>query len=462
MLLKISTKHPKAADISYLLHKHPDKLQSVKLSTGKAHIFYPEFSQDYVSIAFLLDIDSIDMVRGNYQKMTDSFSLGQYVNDKPYTSSSFLSVAIAKAFSSALNGTCKDKPEAVVHKYPFEIELTTLRVVRGGAELMKRFFEPLGYTVQLEEVPLDTTFPDWGMSKYFNVKLTVNATVQTILSHLYILIPVLNDEKHYWVNESEVNKLLNKGANWLPNHPEKDQIIHRFLKNIKGLSKQALLEIQTVSSLEKTPEKIKKETLHDYRLQTVLAEAKKTTATSILDLGCGEGKFLKLLIREKQFVKIQGVEVSHQALQRAKKRLYYDDWSTAQKDRIHLIQGALTYRDKRLNNYDLAVLIEVIEHLDEDRLAAFEKVIFKYAQPSTVILTTPNREYNVNYENLAKGKFRHTDHRFEWTRAEFEKWANYVTNAFEYEVYIKPLGEVDPVVGAPSQMAVFTKKVPVV
>jgi len=460
MLLTITTTYQPATDLGFLLHKHPDKFQSVDLSVGKAHIFYPESTIDKTTIALLLDIDPIDMVKGS-RKLSKGFSLGQYVNDRPYVASSFMSVAIAKAFSTAMNGRCKDKPDLVDVAMPFEIKIAVLPAPKGGAMLIKSLFEPLGYTVKLEQHILDAHFTNWGNSKYFTVELSNTITVKALLAHLYVLIPVLDNDKHYYVSENEIGKLLAKGKGWLSEHPSKDQIIRRYMIHLKSLAKQAIAKInegevkllETDANLE---EKNDKQPLHQKRLTLVLEELKKCGAQKVLDLGCGEGKLLRMLLREKQFQQIAGMDVSYQTLMKAKERIYWDNMSPKQQDRIQLFQGALTYRDKRLAGYDAAAIVEVIEHLDENRLKSFERVVFEFAQPKTVIITTPNVEYNILYENMLPNSMRHSDHRFEWTRAEFENWAKGVAERNHYQVTFLPIGEVDEKVGAPSQMGIFT------
>ncbi len=197
--------------------------------------------------------------------------------------------------------------------------------------------------------------------------------------------------------------------------------------------------------------------LHEQRLEAVAQTLLASGARRVLDLGCGEGRLLTLLLKQRQFEKIVGVDVSYRALELAQRRLHFDQMAAMQKERITLIHGALTYRDKRLDGYDAAAVVEVIEHLDPARLSAFERVLFEFAQPATVVITTPNAEYNVKFETLHAGTFRHKDHRFEWTRAEFEHWARRVADRFGYTVTFSPLGPEDDSVGAPSQMGVFTK-----
>ena len=461
MLLTITTTHKPATDLGFLLHKHPDKFQSVDLSMGKAHIFYPESSEDKTTVALLLDIDPIDLVRGARNLSGTGFPLRQYVNDRPYVASSFMSVAISKAFSTAMNGKCTKKPELVETKMALKAKISVLPAPKGGAMLIHKMFEPLGYQVKLQQHILDNQFADWGDSKYFTLELSQTVTIKELLSHLYVLIPALDNDKHYFISQSEIDKLLVKGQGWLLNHPEKEQITRRYLRNLRSLSKQALErlnEAEEIESLEEEPQqRQRKETLHKKRLALVVEQLKLSDAETVIDLGCGEGKLLRMLLKEKQFKKIAGMDVSAGELSKAKDRLYWQEMPPKQKERIELFQGALTYKDKRLEGYDAAAIIEVIEHLEKNRLPAFERVIFEFARPKTIILTTPNREYNAIFENGVSNTLRHHDHRFEWTRKEFESWATEVAAKNNYQVQFLPVGEVEEQVGAPTQMGIFTK-----
>lgn len=460
MLLNITTTYKPATDLGYLLHKHPDKLQSIDLSIGKAHIFYPESSADRTTASLLLDIDPIDMVRGGRKLSGNGFSLGQYVNDRPYVASSFMSVAIAKAFSTAMNGRSSKKPELVDVKMPFEVDISVLPVPKGGEILIRRMFEPLGYSVDLERHILDDKFINWGNSKYFTLKLRHTVTLQALLSHLYVLIPALDNDKHYYVSQNEIVKLLEKGKGWLADHPEKEQITRRYLFNLRSLSRLALEQLNDDTGSEDlqqedTEDVKRKETLHQHRLAMVVDKLRESGAKKVLDLGCGEGKLIRMMLKEKQFEKITGMDVSYQELAKCKERLHWDEMAPRQKERVDLFQGALTYKDKRLEGFDAAAIVEVIEHLDEDRIKSFERVVFECAQPKTIVLTTPNGEYNVLFENMEANAMRHTDHRFEWTRNEFEAWAKRVAKTNNYNVRFLPVGEEDKKVGAPSQMAIF-------
>lgn len=464
MLLTISTEHYPATDLGFLLHKHPDKVQSFDLNTAKAHVFYPESSPQKSTVCLLLEIDSIDMVR-SLQIPGKSLMLNHYVNDRPYVASSFTSTAIAKVFSSALNGNCKERPELPAIKMPLEAKISVLPV-KGGEQMIHRLFGPLGYRFESTQLPLDEQFPLWGMSHYYSLTLRHTLRLQELLTHLYVLLPVFDDEKHYWVDKNEIDKLLAKGQGWLESHPEKALIARRYLRNIKGYARLALEKLRDTSedetALEKEEEtsesRQKKTSLHRQRLDAVLEQLKSFKVRSVADLGCGEGKLLKMLLKENQFQKILGMDVSFAALQKAKENLYIDQMPPRQRERIDLIQGALTYRDKRLDGYEAVAMVEVIEHLDLDRLQALERVLFEFTQPRLIILTTPNIEYNRKYVFLKEGKFRHDDHRFEWTRSEFEQWTQKICEQYSYEVKIYPIGELDAEVGAASQMAVFKKE----
>lgn len=432
MILTISNTTTPAGNLGFLLHKHPDKLQTIDLAVGKAHIFYPECSVERTTVALMLDVDPIDMVRGGGRNLSGrGFSLGQYVNDRPYVASSFMSVALSKAFSTAMNEKCSNKPELVNQELELEVKIDVLPTPRGGERLIRQFFEPLGYEVEIDHHPLDEKFPQWGNSKHFSVTLSHRLRLCDLLTHLYVLIPALDNDKHYYVAQDEVDKLLTRGESWLPSHPAKDQIVSRYLLNLKSLSRRASSQLtqdleaeeESARALEPVEVKQRKANLHQLRLDLVLEKLKSSGATRVIDMGCGEGKLLRMLLKQRQFKQITGMDISYGELSKAKQRLHWDDMAPRQKDRISLFQGSLTYRDDRLAGYDAAALVEVIEHLDEDRLHAFVRVVFEFAKPRTVVLSTPNVEYNTLFENMAEGALRHDDHRFEWTRQQFEDWA---------------------------------------
>lgn len=456
MILELNTIHKPATDLGYLLHKHPDKLQTVELSVGNAHVFYPEANEDSCTACLLLDINPVDLVRGD--KGRNAFLQEHYVNDRPYTSNSILSTALVKAFGSAINGTCHLKPELAQTPIPLKAKVHCLKVDCDKTYINK-LFEPLGYKISYNTIQLDSNFPGWGESKVVNLRVEKTTTLKEFLSQLYVFMVVLDNDRHYWISRNDIEVLIRRGENWLPNHPEKDWITKRYLKNLRTLTNPALLRLANEDELiEEQPLPERKLNLHQQRLNKAFELLKASGAESILDIGCGEGKLLKLLLKEGQFNKIAGMDVSFSELQKAKENLYLDQASPAMRERIKIFQGSVTYKDDRLKTFDAAALVEVIEHLDEERLPAMEKVVFGFAKPTTVILSTPNAEYNVVLEKLQAETFRHDDHRFEWTRKGFSDWCNKICNEFSYQVEIYPVGKEEENIGAPSQLAMFKKK----
>jgi 3' terminal RNA ribose 2'-O-methyltransferase Hen1 len=465
MLLSITTTHQPASDLGYLLGKHPERLQSFELAYGNAHVFYPEANAERCTACLLLDIDPIGLVR-NHRSGPDDATLARYVNDRPYVASSFMSVAIARVFASALGGISKERPELAGAAIPLAVDIAAVPS-RGGERFLRSLFEPLGYEVTAERIVLDEQFPEWGDGPYLRVTLRRTARLADVLGHIYVLLPVLDNYKHYWVGQAELEKLLDHGSGWLATHPARDEIVRRYLKHQRKLTQEALERLLAddepeVDEAEETKEHEEQAieervSLNDARLAAVSAELEASGARSVIDLGCGEGRLLSRLARAKQLTKIVGVDVSPRALEIARDRLHVDELPERQRERIALFQASLTYRDARFAGFDAACAIEVIEHIEPSRLGAFERVVFEFAKPTTVIITTPNVEYNAKFESLPAGKMRHRDHRFEWTRAEFERWAHFAAERYGYAVRFVPIGEVDAALGPPTQMGVFTR-----
>src|SRR5882762_10968814 len=388
MLLTLTTTHSPATDIGYLLRKNPARPQSFSLSFGKAHVFYPEATPERCTVALLVEVDPVGLVRNRRGPSGEGGALEQYVNDRPYAASSFLSVAIAEVFGSALAGKSKERPELVETPLPLRVTLSALPC-RGGEEFLRKLFEPLGYSVSTSRLPLDERFPDWGGSAYHRVELEARLPLQKLLSHLYVLVPVLDADKHYWVGDDEVEKLLQKGEGWLATHPEKESITARYLRFDRKLTRAALARLtdEETSDPEAVESSHLKEELQvegplklwEQRIGSVMSALRAVEAKTVVDLGCGEGRLLKELLQERSLERIVGMDVSWRSLEMAHRRLYLDQMAPAQRKRIELIHGSLMYRDKRLSGFDAATVIEVIEHLDPPRLAAFERVVFEHA-----------------------------------------------------------------------------------
>ena len=462
MLLTITYTGQNTPELGFLLHKNPCRPQKFELSYGCAYIFYPEISNERTTAALLLDIDPIDLARGKAGSSGEK--LFDYVNDRPYVSSSFLSTTISKVFGTAMSGRADDHQALSDSQLNLEAALTMLPC-RGEQDMLNRVFEPLGYEVNYESFVTDENFPAWGKSRYVNLTIKGKVRLRDLLRHIYVLVPVFDKQKHYWVGRDEVEKLMLHAEDWLANHPEKEFITRRYLKHLRPLvnmaferlvseDADAVSDIQNDEAREKIQEK--KLNLNDRRLGSVIAALKSCGAKSVIDIGCGEGNLLSLLVRERQFEQIAGVDVSYLALEHAREKLKLDSASDGMLERIRLFQSSLMYKDSRFQGYDAVCVIEVIEHLDIPRLTAFERVLFEYTRPPVVVLTTPNREYNVKYENINDNDLRHSDHRFEWTREEFHQWAARTAEKNNYTVRFSEIGDPDEALGAPTQMGVFT------
>ncbi|QYN37970.1 3' terminal RNA ribose 2'-O-methyltransferase Hen1 [Pseudonocardia sp. DSM 110487] len=467
MLLTLTTTAEPATDLGYLLHKHPDRAQTFPVAAGSAHVFYPRAEPEVCTAALLLEVDPVALVRGR----SDAFALGQYVNDRPYAAGSMLAVALGAVFSSAMKGRCTARPKLPSRAIPLTVHVPTLPC-HGGAELVERLFAPLGWRVEAAPVPLDPQIPEWGDSRYLDTTLTGELRLADALTHLYVLLPVLDGAKHYWVDAAEVDKLLRAGGEWLAAHPERELITRRYLAHRGAYVRTALERLAEADDTEvealdnaleapvvqpDDPEKLVPLALQ--RRGSVIAVLRAAGARRVLDLGCGGGALLRDLLADPRFTEILGVDVSAGALEAAARRLRLDRLPERQRERIALRQSALTYADASLAGYDAAVLMEVIEHVDEVRLPALEHAVLGVARPGTVVVTTPNVEYNVRFETLEPGRFRHTDHRFEWTRAQFREWAAAAASRHGYRVRFLPVGPDDPEVGPPTQLAVFEREV---
>jgi 3' terminal RNA ribose 2'-O-methyltransferase Hen1 len=286
------------------------------------------------------------------------------------------------------------------------------------------------------------------------------------------------------VGADEVAKLLKRGENWLPAHPARELIVRRYLCAKRNLVDEAIARLAEYTDGMNEEDSADADgntalpgtaaptsagaaeqaleaplSLNTQRMDTVSAAVQALGAASVIDLGCGEGKLLRRLLDLRELTRIVGVDVAHRSLEIAAERLHLERLPQHLAGKITLLHGSLTYRDARFEGFDVATVVEVIEHLDPPRLAAFERVLFEYAAPRAIVLTTPNREYNTLFAGMPAGRLRHTDHRFEWTRAEFAAWATTVATRFGYAMEISGIGPLDATHGAPTQMAVFTRQI---
>ncbi len=461
MFLSLTTTHTPASDLGYLLHKNPERVHKLAFSAGRAVMFYPQATDERCTFAMTLEVDAVSLVRGG--RMAGGM-FDQYVNDRPYAASSFLSVAVARGLREAMAGRSRERQDLADTPIPLEAVVTPLPV-RGAPDLVERLFAPLGYQVEIETHPFDPHRPAWGESPYVTLRLAATKRLSEVLTHLYVLMPVLDNRKHYFIAEDEVEKLLARGEDWLATHPERDLIVARYLKRRGGLIRAALEHLVDTPNAEEILDPARQNEaeeglekplrLHDRRHERIKELIAESGARQVLDLGCGSGALIARLIRIPTLTRLVGVEVSSTELSRAVQR--FATLPEHLRDKLSLLHGSLIYRDERLHGFDAAALIEVIEHMEPDRLIHLERALFAEAAPRLIIVTTPNREYNSQFPALEAGRLRHPDHRFEWTRQELQDWAERVAKEHGYRVRFEPLGDEHPDCGAPSQMAVFEK-----
>jgi 3' terminal RNA ribose 2'-O-methyltransferase Hen1 len=435
-----------ATALGYLLHKHPGRAQTFTAPVGDVHVFAPEATAERCTFALLLEVDPIGLAR-NKRFRGDAGALDHYVNDRPYVASSMLAVAIGSVFRTAMTGRSDSYPDLAAADLPLRIEIPVVSV-RGEEDIVEKLFAPCGWHVDETRIPLDPAFPEWGDSRFRSVTLAGRVRLAEALRQLYVLLPVLDDAKHYWVGDDEVAKLERAGEGWLPDHPERELITRRYLRHHRSLVSQVL---------DPEPE-VRATPLRRSRADAVVAALADVGARSVVDMGCGAGALLTRLAKDRSFSKIIGVDVSARSLEQAAAALNLEQASDAERQRIELLHGSVVYRDDRLRGCDAMVLMEVIEHVDPSRLPAVEDAVFAGAQPRSVIVTTPNAEYNPLFPALAPGDFRHDDHRFEWTREQFHTWAEGVGARTGYSVEFRHVGPEDAVRGAPTQLALFRRE----
>lgn len=344
MLLMLTTTHRPATDLGFLLMKHPDNVHTAELAFGSATLFYPEADEARCTAALAVDVDPVELVRG---KGGAPGIQDQYVNDRPYAASSLLAVAIGRSLGTAMSGRSKHRQELADQALPFQVTVTPLPV-RGSPDLVARLFEPLGYVVIAEPIALDPTHPEWGASPYVSLTLAGEVRLADLLTHLTVLIPVLDNAKHYYIGEHEVQKLLRRGEGWLERHPERELIVRRYLRFGSlvhaarvGLDERVEAEPAEESATRDAAEEAveKPIRLNDQRMEKVVETLQALGATSVLDLGCGEGRLVRELLRHGQFRRIVGVEVAPRVLAGAADKLRLEQMPDMKRQRVELLQG---------------------------------------------------------------------------------------------------------------------------
>jgi SAM-dependent methyltransferase len=401
MLLTLRTPEVRAGGFARLLRHGTEAVHAFDLPGGRAHLFRPSAEE----VAVMLELDPVTPgARPSFRGYT------------AYSAPEILGSALGRFFASALADE-DDVPQAV------EVRVSVLPCTAGEA-VFSRIFAPLGYAVHATRRPLDPEQPRAGQGWLYVVALSGRQRLRDVLLHLRILLPFFSTDGLLRESGAGAMELWAEGRPWLETHPEREMLERRLLGRAPP------------------PE------LHDRRHEAVLAALKESGARRVLDLGCGTGPLLRRLLDEPQFDEVVGVEVERGALAQAAARL-------PPGGRGRVLHGSLAYRDARLAGFDAAAIVEVIEHLDPPQLAAFEGVVWETARPATVVVTTPNAEYNTLFEYHRNGRLRHPDHRFEWTRAEFRAWAEGVSTRHGYGVRFGAAGPEDARVGPLTQMAVF-------
>ena len=323
MLLTVSTTHRPATDLGFLLHKHPERVQEFSQSFGVATVFYPEASEQRCTAALLLEIDPVRLARGR-GAASPGFSLGHYVNDRPYVASSLLAVSLADVFRTARAGRCPARPQLADTAIPLQITIPGLPC-RGGPDIAHRVFGPLGWEVVAEPIPLDEAFPEWGDSPYLHLTLTGVVRLADALNQLHVLLPALDESKHYWQGPAEVEMLLRSGEGWLSTHPERELITRRYLSHLGELTTVALARLAELDDEvdhargrgeddDAGQPEPRRTPLARQRHEAVLEELRTLGAGSVIDLGCGSGDLLRRLLESPSLTRLAGCDVSMRSL----------------------------------------------------------------------------------------------------------------------------------------------------
>ncbi|MGG3466792.1 3' terminal RNA ribose 2'-O-methyltransferase Hen1 [Neobacillus pocheonensis] len=445
MQLSLSVKGPGAEAVSYLLAKNPNNLYERSEKGLTVRLAYSTFSNDKVQVIIYVKPDPIELVKNS----PDIYDITHYINDREFAASSIFVSAIRKALGTALNGKPREEYAGWV-EHSFEMEMAFGPVATDlRDEEIEALFKPIGYQVEIERGK--SFIREKSSARIITIK--GKQTVQRALRHVSILMPVMDNYKHYYIDEREIEKLDRYGEGWLNSHPLKSMILKRSLRFQNMISQSRFYEKETKNLGDAKPTKIR---LNELRYEAIVKHVNAlSNKATIVDLGAGEGKLSVLLGFVDGVKEIFSVEPSNKSRLRAMER-----FEQSKEKRGFLepksITGSLFYLDERLSNKDVIILCEVIEHIDEHRLPKIFETIFKDYRPGVLMVTTPNQEYNIVYE--MDEAMRHGDHRFEWTRAEFKERCEQWSSPFSYQLSFHGIGEEHPFYGHPTQMAIFTRE----
>lgn len=475
MFLSIAVSGEHAPDLGFVLYKHPGRFFEKSASKGRVTGGFTENREDFAEFTLAVEIDPVERVRGvNWDR-----GIASYVEPMPFLAASHMSQALSQALGSAMNGVLGSKDPVIdtrvkaagVKPWPLTIKVGA---VRCSPYMIESLFSELGWSVEIESHNLDVPGVSEDDDRPLHVfTLKGEATVSDALTQLYVLLPVLDPSRHYFYDESEARKLFEKGGDWLKGHSSRDLIISRYLsksKELRGYARQLFGNFQEKKDLDELiaeTEELMRDwddpddtSPHQQRHSQIIRDVVSWGARSVIDLGCGEGRLLERLVRIAPDMRVVGIEPSAREIERARKRLSNNPGKNLD-PRVEFVHGSAMYGDERFKDFDAAILSEVIEHVDEDRLSLLARSVFGIMAPRRVVITTPNGDYNRVF-GLRPGEFRHADHRFEWTLAECQAWVVGVTAAYPYEAEITPVGgrnaDADEGHGEVSHYIVFTKK----
>ncbi|MEK4148209.1 3' terminal RNA ribose 2'-O-methyltransferase Hen1 [Robertmurraya sp. FSL W8-0741] len=437
--------------LSYLLAKNPNHLYERQVNNHFVRMFFSKFSKEEVEVTFFVTPDPIELSRNNSER----YEITSYINDREFVVSSIFCTFLRSALATALNGKPHEEYEHWVnHRFNLQFSFGPLSSQLSDNDIIE-LFAPMGYktTISAGEIDYHMNFKTKSSARYITVEgLT---TLQMGLRQLFVLIPVLDNYKHYYIDDKEIEKLERYGEGWLDAHPQREFILRQALR-FKDL--YSLVEKQTEkgSNNQDNNDEIRTMRLNDLRYEKIIDSIRQIPfKDSIVDFGSGEGKLSVQLGFIEGVKEILAVEPSESASIKALKR--YE--KMARKENFLMpeqIIGSLFYFDERLKNKDIVILCEVIEHIDKHRLPKIMKTILNDYKPKVVMITTPNQEYNKVYK--MNEEYRHPDHRFEWTRDEFREWCEIQNGKNDYELTFDGIGEEHELYGTPTQMCLFMRK----